>query len=143
MAIDKCLFLSGDVHYSFSATGFYKSNSSYSQGTRQLACCQLTSTSLRNIPATAQRKALETLQKHEDLKTSKSNWWRFYASRWQLERTLLSSDTNERIVETCNLGQVKFEQGTPVKHILWLDPNKSVVYVIPNFWLPDEHAPVV
>jgi hypothetical protein len=133
MAIDKCLFLSGDVHYSFSATGFYKSNSGYSQGARQLACCQLTSSSLRNIPAAAQRKALETLQKLEDPKTSKSNWWRFYASRWQVEHTLLSSDTNERIVETCNLGQVKFEQGTPVKHILWLDPNKSVEYVIPKF----------
>lgn len=142
MHIEKCVFLSGDVHYSFTASGFYSSSNGYTGQKRTLNCYQLTSSSLRNKPSEAQQKVLNAIQKKTDPKTAISNWWRFYASQWRLEHTLLPCNgNNQRVTEACNLGQVHFEQGKPVKHTL-LSLNNNIEYPLPPFVTADENEMV-
>ncbi len=142
MHIEKCVFLSGDVHYSFTASGFYTSSNGYTGQKRTLDCYQLTSSSLRNKPSEAQQKVLNTIQKKTDPKTAISNWWRFYASQWRLEHTLLPCNgNNQRVTDVCNLGQVQFEQGKPVKHTL-LSLNNNIEYQLPPFVTDDENKMV-
>ncbi|WP_347986427.1 hypothetical protein [Methylomonas sp. AM2-LC] len=131
MHVEKCVFLSGDVHYSFTTSGFYSSSNGYTGNKKRLDCYQLTSSSLRNEPSVSQRKILNTIQKKINPKTSISNWWRFYASQWRLEHSLLPSiGRKQRVFEDCNLGQLQFEQGQPIKHTLLIAGN-NVEYQLP------------
>lgn len=135
MEIRKCTFLSGDVHYSFSATARYNSSNTNSCEQKTLLCRQLNSSALRNMPDDKQSKALKKLEKHEKDKAKKGNWWRFYASQWRLEHTFLqhTGDNSRKIVSDCNLGQVLFDHGEPRKHLLWVSADLSKEYVIPRF----------
>ncbi|MFA5985658.1 MAG: hypothetical protein WC782_16685 [Methylococcaceae bacterium] len=131
MQLDKCLFLSGDVHYAFSTTGFYRSNG-YNGLPKQLGCCQLTSSSLRNEPEGKQKEALTYLSQHDHAKTKITNWWNF-SNRWQLEHELIHASNGNRVLEDCNLGQVEFKDGLPVAHKLWTGATTSIDFQIPHF----------
>ena len=138
MDLEKCVFLSGDVHYSFTAAGWYKSSAGYTGMERTLDCRQLTSSALRNDPSATQEKALKEL---ENLKrgepSRKSNWWRFYAAQWKMEYSLReSTGGGQSVIPRCNLGQVVFEAGFPERHILWQGTNNSLVYDVPPFDQP-------
>jgi hypothetical protein len=134
MHIERCVFLSGDVHYSFTTSGFYSSSNGYTGTKRTMNCYQLTSSSLRNEPSLAQRKVLNTIQKKTNPKTSISNWWRFYASQWRMEHSLLSSTgKHQKLIEACNLGQLHFEQGRPIKHTLLILGNNVEYQLDPLF----------
>lgn len=134
MDIEKCVFLSGDVHYSFSTKGFYKSGKSFFGVKKTLNCYQLTSSSLRNKPSKAQQNALNNLESFAEGKTL---WQRFKRQvrrlqaigGWRIDHELLqheptAADTqNKRIIVKCNLGQVAFDdKGLPIKHTLWFSP---------------------
>ncbi|PSJ17792.1 hypothetical protein [Nitrosomonas supralitoralis] len=140
MEIRKCTFLSGDVHYSFSATARYNSSSPFSCEQKTLLCRQLNSSALRNKPNDKQSKALNDLEKRKEDHARNGNWWRFYASQWRLEHTFLqhTGENSQRIVSDCNLGQVLFENGEPRKHLLWISPDMSKEYIIPHFRAIDE-----
>ncbi len=132
MHIDKCVFLSGDVHYSFTTCGFYTSSNGYTGQQKKLSCLQLTSSSLRNIPSDEQKKVLNIIQQDTNPKTSISNWWRFYASQWRMEHTLLPCTANsQKVIETCNLGQLYFIDGQPSRHVLHV-VGSEVVYLLPS-----------
>ncbi len=134
MDIEKCVFLSGDVHYSFSIKGFYKSGKSLFGVKKTLDCYQLTSSSLRNKPNKKQQNALNDLERFAEGKTLwqrfKRQFRRLQAIRgWRIDHELLQheptdTDTqNKRIIVRCNLGQVLFDdKGQPIKHTLWFSP---------------------
>ncbi|MCK9394468.1 MAG: hypothetical protein M0Q44_02630 [Methylobacter sp.] len=148
MGIEKCVFLSGDVHYSFSVKASYQS-ADYNGIQQTLECYQLTSSSLRNEPDDSQKKALDDLERFAAHKTL---WQRFkhqfrylQAIRgWQAEHTLLPSDgLTKRIIEQCNLGQVVFnDKGLPTRHTLWRASDNRVDYQLPPF-KPAVEKPVV
>lgn len=135
MGIEQCVFLSGDVHYSFTAHGWYKSSAGYTGEEKVLRCRQLTSSALRNEPSLSQERALKALAKLEKGSSSKSNWWRFYADQWRMEHTLLkpASGGGRLVTPKCNLGQVLFENGKPTRHILWHGDDTAVEYTVPPF----------
>jgi hypothetical protein len=136
MNIKRCVFLSGDVHYSFTAAGTYSSRNQYSLIQKTLQCYQLTSSSLRNSPKDrAQLNALNDLEKSEESFWPKLREWStkylcFYRT-WQVDYKLLKSETHRRIYKNCNLGQVIFEDGMPVLHKLWHTQYESIEYKIP------------
>ncbi len=140
MGIEKCVFLSGDVHYSFSVKGAYQSGKTYIDKNQTLTCYQLTSSSLRNKPSDTQQNALDELESFEKVKTP-WQWIRRQFRRlqflrgWQLDHTLLSSKNSTTLtIKECNLGQVLFnDEGRPTRHTLWLDPdnlNNKVNYAL-------------
>ncbi len=142
MGIEKCVFLSGDVHYSFSVKGTYQSGKTYIDKNETLTCYQLTSSSLRNEPSETQEKALDELESFEKGDTPwqqiRRQFRRLQFLRgWQLDHTLLTSkDSKTLTTKRCNLGQVLFnDKGLPTRHTLWLDPydlNKTVNYDLEN-----------
>jgi hypothetical protein len=140
MGIARCLFLSGDVHYSFTSVGSYKSKG-FTGAELTIKCYQLTSSSLRNEPSDSQKKSLEKLVK---LQMEGSLWHRFawlfrrlkMMRGWELTQKLLPCiETNALIIEKCNLGEVKFSSrdGLPTHHILWQYPKRedSIHYLLP------------
>jgi hypothetical protein len=140
MGIKQCVFLSGDVHYSFSVKGTYQSGKTCIDKNQTLTCYQLTSSSLRNKPSDTQQNALDELESFEKGNTP---WQRIrrqfrrlqFLRGWQLDHTLLTSKNSKTLtIKECNLGQVLFnDKGLPTQHTLWLDPydlNNTVNYVL-------------
>jgi hypothetical protein len=140
MGIARCVFLSGDVHYSFTSIGSYKSKG-FSGSEKTMNCYQLTSSSLRNEPSDSQKKALVKLVKIQTKGTLLHCFeWLFRRVQmtrgWEVKANLLSpKNTNALIIETCNLGEVRFnvQDGQPTDHILWQYPNRkdSIHYLLP------------
>ena len=140
MGIARCLFLSGDVHYSFTSIGSYTSKGF--AGTQQtIKCYQLTSSSLRNEPSDSQKNALSKLI---NLQKNEKFWHHFerlsqlvqMIRGWNFNQTLLpTQNTNTPIITKCNLGEVKFnsQDGFPTVHILWQNPKSedSAHYLLP------------
>jgi hypothetical protein len=140
MGVTKCLFLSGDVHYSFTSVGSYKSKG-FAGIEQTMKCYQLTSSSLRNEPSDSQKNALNKLVK---LQKERTFWHRFeWLFRrvqmlwgWELKQRLLpDKNTQALIIEKCNLGEVKFnaQDGQPTDHILRHYPTSegSTHYLLP------------
>lgn len=125
MGIDRCVFLSGDVHYAFTINANFKY-----QG-RRLQCFQLTSSSLCNEPDARQSRVLEKAAKHDTGIKTHRNWALLPDQRWTAQVQLLDVDNSERRVSTaCNLGLVEFDDGLPVSHTL-LTGNGKLVYRLP------------
>lgn len=113
MDINRCVFLSGDVHYAFTANACFKH-----QG-RALNCFQLTSSALSNEPDAKQSEFLENVGKHKTGKETHRNWTIFPSKRWTAEVQLLRiKDSDLRVSAKCNLGLVEFSNGLPVSHTL-------------------------
>ena len=132
MQIKQCVFLSGDVHYSFSAMGKYI----HELGTHTLHCYQLVSSSLKNSPAPKQVKEITTASgfgngstKHVNKLKELFPW--LPIATWENWVHLLSPANSEKRVHAhCNLGLVKFEHGLPTEHTL-LNPNR-ITYSLPD-----------
>ncbi len=113
MGIRRCVFLSGDVHYSFTANAYFK------QQGRELQCYQLTSSALSNQPDAKQSKFLEETAKQQTGKDTHRNWSIFPSKRWVNEVELLEmKGSDSRVNAKCNLGLVAFLNGLPVRHTL-------------------------
>jgi hypothetical protein len=108
-----CLFLSGDVHYSFSANGEFVCDG------ETFACLQLTSSALNNMPGERNQKLLEKLG--DELPKGKHGvmfaWKK--RDRWSSSSTLLRpKETPTPIHADSALGLVQFSDSRPVNHIL-------------------------
>jgi hypothetical protein len=125
MGIDRCIFLSGDVHYAFTA------NASFNYQERTLQCYQLTSSSLCNEPDDKQSRLLEKAAIHgKSIKTHR-NWTLLSSRHWTATVELLGVENSNIRVETeCNLGLVEFNKGLPVSHTLLTGIGK-LVYRLP------------
>jgi hypothetical protein len=118
MNIKQCVFLSGDVHYSFTATGKYTSKNNYSRTKETLHCYQLTSSSLGNKPSASQIKALNKLEKSDEglIPWGKiRNWFttHFFIYRtWQVEYELhkYKSSKSKKDLDTSEEGSLPWQQ---------------------------------
>ena len=119
MEINRCVFLSGDVHYAFTAKG------SFENAGLRLNCHQLTSSALSNEPDAQQSKFLKKAASSE---TSKHGNWAISASkRWRTEAQLLKAEGSDlRVNPECNLGLVDFTDGKPASHTLLTGSGKRV-----------------
>ena len=122
MGIKQCVFLSGDVHYAFTAKASFK------HADLKLECHQLTSTALSNEPDDKQSKFLKKAASDET--TNHGNWALCARDRWKTEAQLLKAENSGlRVVTECNLGLVAFDKGKPVSHTL-LTGSGQLVYLL-------------
>ncbi len=113
MGITRCTFLSGDVHYAFSATATFK------HGDGKLFCYQLTSSALSNEPDANQSRFLEEAAKQTAKNIVQRNWSIFPSKYWKTEVQLLQAESGDvRVSAACNIGLVEFAGGLPVGHTL-------------------------
>jgi hypothetical protein len=108
-----CLFLSGDVHYSFSADGEFVCDG------ETFACLQLTSSAMNNMPNERNQKLLEKLG--DELPRGKHGvlfaWKK--RDRWSSASTLMRPhETSKPIHADSAIGLVQFSDSRPVRHIL-------------------------
>ena len=123
MELRRCIFLSGDVHYSFTAQGQFQH-----QG-HSLQCLQLTSSAICNEPDAKQVRILEKIAKLESKKIQHQNWSLFARNRWDLDAKLLRAQINQDCVTAeCNLGLVEFNAGLPVRHRLLIGMDEEMVF---------------
>jgi phosphodiesterase/alkaline phosphatase D-like protein len=117
MTISQCVFLSGDVHYSFTADTYFNSRG------KQLHCWQLTSSSLCNHPNKPQRNIISRIAKNEGHASHNNQWVYNNNQRWKTEIQYISESgtENSRLTAQCNIGLVEFSEGKPFKHILFED----------------------
>lgn len=126
MGIDRCVFLSGDVHYAFTANATFKRRDS------KLRCYQLTSSALSNEPDAMQSRFLERAAEHKTGRRTRRNWTIFPSRYWATEEQLLNAkDSDLRVSATCNLGLVEFANGLPVSHTL-LTGDGNLIYEVLN-----------
>jgi len=122
MSIKRCVFLSGDVHYAFTAKASYKHIG------QELDCYQLTSSALSNEPDAKQSRFLENGTKDKDGVKIHRHWAMSASQRWTTEVQLLQVENSElRVNAKCNLGLVKFGNGVPLSHTL-LTGNDKLTY---------------
>lgn len=131
MRIQRCVFLSGDVHHSFAAIAWFK------LAGKRLDCYQLTSSALCNKLHDQGEKLLEIGNKQ-----TKPNYRRGFInwSYWRSEMKLLMAQNRAcRVTAQCNLGLVAFDNGIPIKNIMITgdDNTEWPVYELPKFPLPD------
>ncbi|MCP5245511.1 MAG: hypothetical protein H6937_06005 [Burkholderiales bacterium] len=125
MEITRCTFLSGDVHYAFSAGATFK------HGNGRLFCYQLTSSALSNEPNANQSRFLETTAKETAKTIVQRNWSIFPSKCWKTEVQLLQAENSDkRVSAVCNLGLVEFVGGIPVAHTL-LTGSGNVTFKLP------------
>ena len=126
MGINRCVLLSGDVHYAFTADALFKY-----QG-RTLQCFQMTSSSLSNEPDDKQHRLLEDAARHGTGIKTHRNWALLPDQRWSAEVKLLTAENSHlRVTADCNLGLVEFAHGLPVTHTL-LTGDGNLVYRLPT-----------
>ena len=121
MGLQNCIFLSGDVHYAFSA----RANIEHDDKT--LKCFQFTSSALCNEPNAMQSRFLEETSKKKD--EVKDYYYRAKKidGRWKAAVELLKIENSGlRVNAKCNIGLVELEKGRPVKHTLLTGSGKLV-----------------
>jgi hypothetical protein len=124
MGIKRCVFLSGDVHYAFTA----EARCEYQN--RVLQCYQLTSSALSNEPDGKQARFLEEAAKHDTGIKTHRNWTLLPDRHWTAKVQLLQAESSDlRIVAKCNLGLVEFDNGLPVSHTLLTGDGKIVFHL--------------
>lgn len=127
MDISRCVFLSGDVHYAFTASASFKRKGGL------LKCYQLTSSSLSNEPDAGQSRFLEKGNQYEASHETHWNWTVFPGNYWVARSQLLAPEGNDpRVNGECNLGLVEFSDGLPVSHTL-LTGGSTLIYRLPRF----------
>ena len=114
MGIKQCIFLSGDVHYSFSA------KASFQRGKTLLNCLQLNISPLCNSLGDEAERLLNKADKlvdgkafHGDPPILRSTWKVDMQMRRYFKGGILTTD---RTVTHCCLGLVELKKGVPVKH---------------------------
>ncbi|MGC2166257.1 MAG: hypothetical protein WA632_09615 [Gallionella sp.] len=125
MEITRCTFLSGDVHYAFSAGATFK------HGDGRLFCYQLTSSALSNEPDANQARFLESAAKQTAKNIVQRNWSIFPSKYWKTEVRLIEAENSDVLVSApCNLGLVEFAGSLPVSHTL-LTGSGKLTYKLP------------
>lgn len=125
MNLSQCVFLSGDVHYSFTAKASFESIG------KTLDCWQLTSSSLCNEPSAQQAKLLDKISLVQG-RAGHNNWWAYNPKqRWKTKIRYIAEDgtNNPRVTPQCNIGLVEFIDGKPTKHTL-LNDKKAKVFLL-------------
>jgi len=113
MKLPGCLFLSGDVHYAYTATGEF-----HCLG-ETFTCAQLTSSALSNMPGEHNQKLLEKVGKKLPRgKLGVRLAWK-QRDRWRSESTLHPPEGSQQTIHAeGNIGLVQFADGSPVTHQL-------------------------
>ncbi len=123
MDINQCVFLSGDVHYAFTA------KSSFESLGKKLDCWQLTSSSLCNEPNEQQEKILTKISRSNEFPSHK-NWSLTAKKRWETKVNFLTdTDTKQRIIQQCNIGLLELKDGKPVRHTLICADERKVFMI--------------
>ena len=124
MGIQRCVFLSGDVHHSFSAIAWFKTAG------KRLDCYQLTSSALKNKPHDIDKKLIDLGEKQ----TSPVMFNSFpIFPTWRSKIQLLAEkNTGIRISIQCNLALIEFRDGLPEKHTLLTGEEIPPVYLLPK-----------
>jgi len=127
MGIKRCLFLSGDVHYAFTAEAEFKYQNN------SLRCYQLTSSALSNEPDAKQSKLLNDADKlTHDIKITHRNWALLPQNRWSIKVQLVEAEnTKSHVISVCNLGLVEFKNALPSSHTL-LTGDNYVMFPLPE-----------
>ncbi|MEI8207604.1 MAG: hypothetical protein WCG16_00255 [Methylococcales bacterium] len=127
MGIKRCLFLSGDVHYAFTAEAEFKYQNN------SLRCYQLTSSALSNEPDAKQSKLLNDADKlTHDIKITHRNWALLPQNRWSIKVQLVEAENTEsHVISVCNLGLVEFKNALPSSHTL-LTGDNYVMFPLPE-----------
>lgn len=126
MGITRCVFLSGDVHYAFSANAIYRHKN------RTLHCYQLTSSSLSNEPNDMQSHLLRIADKNKIGISKHREWALKPGCRWCIEEELVGGENGgSPVTPKCNLGLVEFADGLPVSHTL-LTGDGNLIYSLPE-----------
>ncbi|MEQ1558525.1 MAG: alkaline phosphatase D family protein [Methyloglobulus sp.] len=114
MEINQCIFLSGDVHYAFTAQATFASKG------KNLKCWQLTSSSLSNAPNAHQLSTIDKIRLTGGDAGHNNQWAYNPNQRWKTEIKYISEPgaAESRITSQCNIGLVEFHEGKPVKHTL-------------------------
>ncbi|MDD5268333.1 MAG: hypothetical protein PHO08_14595 [Methylococcales bacterium] len=132
MHIEQCVFLSGDVHYAFTAIGKHSKNA------KDFLCYQLVSSSLKDSPNAKQDKTFKIAEKFNESITDHTTWfkkmlaWLAINKSQTLVHLLAPEDTKYRVHRECNLGLVTFDGGRPAQHILLQDKNRVVWTLQPS-----------
>jgi hypothetical protein len=131
MGIVQCVFLSGDVHYAFTAEACFQKG----QGPI-LSCRQLTSSALCNSPSARSQRALAKMAKLEGGKAEHGAPPLWPWKRWQVVSRMIPSVRDGNLgppIETlCNLGVAAFDaSGTPVMHTLLTGVGADPSYSLP------------
>lgn len=140
MNIQRCVFLSGDVHHSFSAIAWFRNDN------KQLDCYQLTSSAFSNQPHRLAMKLIDKIEQDKIYTTTLSSWpirpdwtrgWPI-KPQWESKMQLLpAQNSDSRMQIHCNLGMVEFRGGVPEKHTLCTGDATSPAYSLPKFPLTD------
>lgn len=126
MKIKQCVFLSGDVHYAYSAIGKYNKN------TKDFLCYQLVSSSLKNSPNKKQTATFKIAEKFNDGITEHTTLlnkllaWLPNKPPQILVHLLAPEETKIRVHRECNLGLLAFNAGRPAQHTLLQGENYVV-----------------
>lgn len=129
MNIRRCVFLSGDVHHSFAATGWFKLSG------KRLDCYQFTSSALCNKLHDQGEKLLEIGNKQTKPFSQRGfiKW-----SYWRSEMKLLVAQNRAcRVTAQCNLGLITFRDNIPEKNTLLTGDATPPIYVLPKIPLSD------
>lgn len=113
MKLPGCLFLSGDVHYAFTADGEF-----VCEGER-FSCLQLTSSAMNNMPGEHNQELLERLGKKIPAGEHGVTFAFGKRKRWASSSALLCPTESSRPIHAdSNIGLVQFSGGRPVSHAL-------------------------
>lgn len=124
MGIEQCTFLSGDVHYAFSANGKHTSKNP------PIYCYQLTSSSLNNTPSQNQGIITGKMAKFSNGVTNHSY---FFSTKRTDIHILASEKSEQRSFSDCNIGLIEFDNGVPAKHILKSHTTDDIVFNLEGF----------
>ncbi|MEQ1638460.1 MAG: hypothetical protein ABL903_17450 [Methylococcales bacterium] len=116
MHIPQCVFLSGDVHYSFTTAADFKNEN------KTLNCLQLTSSALCNTPSAKNKfNIINDIVNKKHGVFEHSNYGLNPEQCWQSNGKYLTIEGNshqQRITPKCNIGLVVLQNGRPAKHCL-------------------------
>ncbi|MGR8934447.1 MAG: hypothetical protein ACU837_08685 [Gammaproteobacteria bacterium] len=137
MKITQCVFLSGNVNYSFSALGKHLHPAKKGENGYAFRAYQLTCAPLSNAAGEAQQRAIAKASRFSDGVTQHTSRWKtlFPQLPFEAPETLVhllpSQATASRVSSRCHLGLLQLEQGQPQQHVLLHGGNDSV-YRLPE-----------
>ncbi|MCI5118688.1 MAG: hypothetical protein D3913_12195 [Candidatus Electrothrix sp. LOE1_4_5] len=119
MKLPGCVFISGDVHYTFSAQGEFFCNGN------NFTCLQLTSSALKNMPSEYNQKLLEKIGNTVCKGKCGVRFALNKQKRWTMSSILTNPQKERSPIRTdCNVGLVQFVDGRPITYTLLKQGNQ-------------------
>jgi len=113
MKLPGCIFLSGDVHYAFTAKGVFESNG------KKFPSLQFTSSAFSNMPGERNEEMIANLGDRLPRRKDSSRFKLSRSKCWVSLSTLLPPNEKSTAIHTGgNIGLVQFSDGRPVSHTL-------------------------